>query len=57
LQSLPSVAVCRKVLVGTKDRTILVTRCSRICLRSRRINLSVALAEQLVGIREVDDQV
>ena len=39
------------------DRTIRVTRCGRICLGSREINLSVALAEQLVGIREVDDQV
>jgi hypothetical protein len=39
------------------DRTIRVTRCGRICLGSRKINLSVALAEQLVGIREVDDQV
>ena len=39
------------------DRTVRVTRCGRICLGSRKINLSVALAEQLVGIREVDDQV
>jgi putative transposase len=30
---------------------------ARICLGSRRINPSVALAEQRVGIREVDDQV
>ena len=37
------------------DRTIHVTRCSRICLGRRKINVSVALAEQLVGIREVDD--
>jgi putative transposase len=39
------------------DRTVRMTRCGRICLGSRKINLSVALAEQLVGIREVDDQV
>ena len=39
------------------DRTVRVTRCGRICLGNRKINLSVALAEQLVGIREVDDQV
>ena len=39
------------------DRTIRMTRCGRICLGSRKINLSVALAEQLVGIREVDDQI
>ena len=34
-----------------------MTRCGRICLGSRKINLSVVFAEQLVGIREVDDQV
>jgi hypothetical protein len=39
------------------DRTVRVTRCERICLGSRKINLSTSLAEQLVGIREVDDQV
>jgi hypothetical protein len=39
------------------ERTIRVTRCGRICLGNRKINLSTALAQQLVGIREVDDQV
>ena len=39
------------------DRTLRVTRCGRICIEGRKINLCVALAEQLVGIREVDDQV
>jgi hypothetical protein len=39
------------------DRTVRVTRCGRICLGRRKINLSTSLAEQLVGIREVDDQV
>ncbi len=34
-----------------------VTRCGRICVGRRKINLSTSLAEQLVGIREVDDQV
>jgi putative transposase len=34
-----------------------ITRCGRICVGNRKINLSTALAEQLVGIREVDDQV
>lgn len=38
------------------DRTIRVTRCGRICLGNRKINLSVALAEQLVGIHEIDDK-
>ncbi len=35
------------------DRTVRVTRCGRICLGSRKINLSTALAEKLVGIRDV----
>ena len=39
------------------DRTVRITRCGRICVGSRKINLSTSLAEQLVGIREVDDQV
>ncbi len=39
------------------DRTVRVTHCGRICLGSRKINLSTSLAEQLVGVREVDDQV
>jgi putative transposase len=39
------------------DRTIRVTRCGRICTGQRKINLSVVFAGQLVGIREVDDQV
>jgi transposase InsO family protein len=39
------------------DRTLRVTRCGRICFGSRKINLSVVFAEQLVGIREVDEQV
>jgi hypothetical protein len=32
------------------------TRCGRICLGKRKINLSQAFAGQIVGIREVDDQ-
>jgi putative transposase len=39
------------------DRTIRVTRCGRICVGQRKINFSVVFAGQLVGIREVDDQV
>jgi hypothetical protein len=39
------------------DHARIVTRCGRICLASRKINLSTSLAEQLVGIREVDDRV
>lgn len=39
------------------DRTKLVTRCGRICLGRRKINLSSVFAGQYVGIREVDDQI
>ena len=34
-----------------------VTRCGRICIGRRKINLSTVFAGQLVGIREVDDQI
>lgn len=34
-----------------------MTRCGRICLGSRKINFSVVFAGQLVGVREVADQV
>jgi putative transposase len=37
------------------DRSVRVTRCGRICLGRRRINLSHAFAGQVVGIREVED--
>jgi len=39
------------------DHTIRVTRCGRICFDSRKINFSNVFSGQLVGIREVDDQV
>jgi hypothetical protein len=39
------------------DRTVRVTRCGRICLERRKINLSTVFAGQLVGIREVEDQI
>ena len=39
------------------DRTKLVTRCGRICIGRRKINLSSVFAGQLVGIREVDDDI
>ncbi len=39
------------------DRTIRVTRCGRICIGKRKINLSTVFAGQLVGIREVEDQI
>lgn len=39
------------------DRIIRVTRCGRICIGKRKINLSTVFAGQLVGIREVEDQI
>ncbi len=39
------------------DRTARVTRCGRICFGRRKINLSTVFAGQMVGIREVDNQI
>jgi len=39
------------------DRTIRVTRCGRICIGRRKINLSTVFAGQIVGIREVADEI
>ncbi len=39
------------------DRTIKVTRCGRICIGTRKINLSTVFAGQYVGVREVADEV
>ena len=34
-----------------------MTRCARICIGKRKINLSTVFAGQSVGIREVADQI
>ena len=39
------------------DRSVRVTRCGRICVGRRKINLSSVFAGQTIGIREVDDQI
>ena len=39
------------------DRTITVTNCGRICLGNRKINLSLALAGQNIGVKEVADKI
>ena len=39
------------------DRSMRVTRCGRLCIGRRKINLSSVFAGQTVGIREVDDQI
>ncbi len=37
------------------DRDVMVTACGRICMHSKRINISTVLAGQRVGIKEVDE--
>jgi hypothetical protein len=37
------------------DRTITVTSCGRICMFRKKINLSIVLAGQSLGIKEVDE--
>ena len=39
------------------DRTVRITRCGRICIGKRKINLSTVFAGQVVGIREVADEI
>jgi putative transposase len=39
------------------DRTVTVTRCGRICLGRRKINVSKVFAGQNVGIKEVSDKI
>ncbi len=39
------------------DRAVRVTRCGRLCIGRRKINLSSVFAGQMVGIREVADQI
>src|SRR5215472_3064256 len=38
------------------DKTIVVTRCGRICLGKKKINFSQVFAGQAVGIKEVGNQ-
>ena len=39
------------------DKTIVVTRCGRICLGKKKINFSTVFAGQAVGIWEVHDDI
>jgi len=39
------------------DRVITVTKCGRLCIGRRKINLSTVFAGQKVGIREVADKI
>jgi putative transposase len=39
------------------DKTIVVTRCGRICLGRKKINFSQVFAGQAVGIKEIQDDI
>lgn len=39
------------------DRAITVTRCGRICMGNRKINLSRVFAGQKVGVKEISDKI
>jgi putative transposase len=39
------------------DRTITVTQCGRICMGTRKINLSTVFAGQNVGVKQIDNQI
>jgi hypothetical protein len=39
------------------DRTVTVTRCGRLCIGRRKINLSQVFAGQNVGIKEVSENI
>ena len=39
------------------DKTIVVTSCGRICFQRKKINLSIVLAGQSVGVRQIDDEI
>ena len=39
------------------DKTIVVTRCGRICLGKKKINFSTVFAGRAVGIKEVHDDI
>jgi len=39
------------------DKSIRITQCGRICIGSRKINLSIVFAGQTVGITEVSDKI
>ncbi len=39
------------------DRTVTVTSCGRICMKSQKINFSTVFAGQDVGIKEVKEKI
>ena len=53
LNTLPGSTV--KLTYPFHDRDVLVTYRGRLCLHCKKINLSIVLAGQRIGIKEVDD--
>jgi len=39
------------------DRNVTVTRCGRVCMGKRKINLSQGFAGQNVGVKQVSDEI
>ena len=50
-------AAAQNFLQQEGNRTITVTHCGRICLGTRKINLSTVFAGQNVGAKEVSDKI
>jgi putative transposase len=38
-----------------RDRDVVITTCGRLCLHRKRINISIVLAGQKLGIEEVEE--
>ena len=38
------------------DKTVTITKCGRICIRKKKINVSTVFAGQKLGIKQVDDK-
>jgi putative transposase len=60
-RSLPALHASLRRVAGHRlsphDKTIVVTRCGRICLDNKKINFSQVFAGQAVGIKEVHDDI
>jgi hypothetical protein len=61
---MPDRALCRLTTALSRAagtpislRDVLVTACGRICMHRKKINISIVLAGQKLGIKEVDDSI
>ncbi len=51
---------CKEWTAGRRllhDRGMLLTACGRICMHRKKINISIVIAGQRLGIKEVDDRI